>query len=97
MKSISHIILHCGRTVVSWAKFSCEANGLNENDPGNLRNQLGDCLYLMRFGAVKVNKNAVIMSNQISSRDEFSRDELVEILCSKSNENFHSLSLRLGN
>lgn len=37
------------RSCVEWAKSSCQANGLDGNDPTNWRNQLGDSFHLIRF------------------------------------------------
>lgn len=74
---------------IEWAKTSCQAIGFLKNDPKNLKNQLGDCFYLIRFGAMTSEEIGVIISNEQYER-LFSRDELKDLLCMKTIENFQS-------
>lgn len=75
----------CEETIVfdwclAWAKNACLKNGLDENDTKNLRNQLGNCLYLIRFTTMKIEE----ISERTSKYDGLFEDgELVEI--------FHSI------
>lgn len=39
---------------LTWAKYACEQNGLDATQPMYWRNQLGDCLKLIRFSAMKI-------------------------------------------
>lgn len=41
-----------------WARYACQKNGLDETNAINLGNQLGDCLYLIRFGTLKIEELA---------------------------------------
>lgn len=43
---------------MEWAKFACKQNGLNDKEAANIKNQLGDCFELIRFGAIKYNELA---------------------------------------
>lgn len=74
---------------IEWAKSSCQANGLDKNDPGNLRNQLGDCFHLIRFETMKLNEIGMILGNE-QYRQLFSPDEMADIVCMKSDANFES-------
>lgn len=57
LSEILKLELCCDEEIVfngclEWAKNSCEKNGLNGNNTEMLRNSLGDCLYLIRFGTM---------------------------------------------
>ncbi|XP_055310181.1 BTB/POZ domain-containing protein 2-like [Sitodiplosis mosellana] len=41
---------------LSWAKHTCKQNNLDGMQPENLRNQLGDCLHLLRFGSMQLDE-----------------------------------------
>lgn len=38
---------------INWAKHKCEMNGKNPSHDTDIRDELGDCLYLIRFGAME--------------------------------------------
>ncbi|XP_055317742.1 BTB/POZ domain-containing protein 3-like [Sitodiplosis mosellana] len=51
--------LQCDETDVvdaslAWARHNCKEKGLDENEMENLRKQLGDCFYLIRFFAMDI-------------------------------------------
>ncbi|XP_031637913.1 uncharacterized protein LOC116350299 [Contarinia nasturtii] len=53
--------LNCDESVVfdgcmAWAKTACIQKGLNENDMQNLRSELGDLFYEIRFGGMSTKK-----------------------------------------
>lgn len=77
---------------ISWAKASCERNELDENDPNNLKRQLGDCFNLIRFGAMEGEEIEKILSNSVYV-GLFTRDELVDIMRLKWNKNFESQTI----
>lgn len=79
----SHLFTAC----FEWTKSSCETNGLNENDPENLRNQLGDLFNLIRFETMTYDEIAVIMSDEQKIR-MFSYNELADLFSMKSNKFF---------
>lgn len=55
----------------------------------NLKRQLGDCFYLIRFGEMTIDEFGDILSNKLYS-DLFTKDELAEIMRLKSRKNFTS-------
>lgn len=72
---------------VAWAKASCQKDGLDENDSENLKNHLGKCFYLIRFGTMNGEEIGKILSNKIYV-SLFTRDELVEIMRTKWDKEF---------
>lgn len=74
---------------VEWAKCACDKNQLNPNDAENLKLELGDCFYLIRFGAIPTQQFAQHISNQLY-KDLFTRDELADVLCSTTVKDFKS-------
>lgn len=57
LAEILKLDITCSATTVfdsclAWAKKSCQNNGIDENNTENLRNQLGECLHLIRFGTM---------------------------------------------
>lgn len=72
---------------MEWAKTSCRNNNLNEKDPANLKKQLGECFYLIRFGQLKPEEIGEIMTNKLYS-GMFSREELLEVTCATTAKNF---------
>lgn len=73
---------------IKWAKLSCEANGLNEADSKNLKRQLGDCFYSMRFAWMTPKEVATIIANDLY-HGLFERKEMRE-LCHLLDEGFKS-------
>lgn len=64
------------RACLNWVTFACKKNNLDENKGANKREMLGDCLYLIRFGAMKTVEFA-----QLAQLHEtlFTPEELVEL------------------
>lgn len=71
---------------LKWAKSVCVHNGLDENDPEMLKKQLGECFYLIRFGAMRPK---VFVTCTVPYEKMFTRDELAHILY-KSTDEFSS-------
>lgn len=74
---------------IAWAKSSCQKNGLNENDSKNLKDELGPCFYLIRFGWMTGEEICKILSDQIH-KNLFNQDELIEIMQMLHMKNFQS-------
>lgn len=74
---------------IEWAKSSCRVNGLDENELANLKDQLGDCFYLIRFETMEMKEIAMILANK-RHRHLFSQDEQAEFICMKLDGNFES-------
>lgn len=64
------------RACLAWAIFACKKNHLDENKGENKREMLGDCLYLIRFGAMKTVEFAEFAQ---SHETLFTPEELVEL------------------
>lgn len=77
------------KACIAWAKTACGANGLEENVPDNLKNQLGDCFYLIQFAAMNNEEIGMIMSNKLY-KGLFTKEELTDILCIRSIDQFKS-------
>lgn len=95
-KVVKHVLqletLSCGgahsfMACIAWAKQSCEAKGLDKNVPENLKNQLGDCFYLIQFASMEDEEIGVILSNKLYG-DLFTKEELADIFCMKSIQDF---------
>ncbi|KAJ6641128.1 BTB/POZ domain-containing protein 6-A [Pseudolycoriella hygida] len=61
LKRILNLNLNCREADVFaacllWAKYSCKQNGLDEMQAENLKTQLGDCLHLIRIGAMTLDE-----------------------------------------
>lgn len=78
------------RACIEWAKRSCEKNELDPNDAEHLKGELGDCFYLIRFGAIPTEEFANHISNQLY-KDLFTRDELADVLCATTVKDFKSI------
>lgn len=65
---------------LKWAKQACIKLGLDDTQPGNMRTQLGDCFYLIRFGVMRAEDLALHLANK-SHNDLFTKEELLEIFC----------------
>lgn len=44
------------KNCMNWAKNACKENDLDENNIDNLRTQLGNCLYLIRFNSMTLDE-----------------------------------------
>lgn len=75
------------RACIAWARAACQKNGIDGNDAKNLKTQLGHCFYLIRFGAMKGEEIAAILSNKVYE-SLFTRDELAEIMRTKWDREF---------
>lgn len=75
---------------LAWAKASCRRNGSDENSSSNIKEQLGDCFHLIRFGNMESEELAAIMASDTNA-GLFTRDELLDILRSK-----HTGQTKLG-
>lgn len=64
------------RACLDWAAHACKKNNLDENKGENMREMLGDCLYLIRFGAMKT---MVFAEFAQSHESLFTPEELVEL------------------
>lgn len=60
---------------VAWAKFNCKEKGMDEME--NLRAQLGDCFYLIRFYAMDAK---LFFTHTKPLKELFTHDELVNIV-----------------
>lgn len=72
---------------LKWAKFTCQRNGINENQPINLRQQLGDCFQLIRFGAIDVKAFATHLG---AYEDMYTSEEVLDIFKLTSIPNYAS-------
>lgn len=62
---------------LAWSKSLCREKGLDGSVLGHVKEQLGNCFYLIRFGAMSQKEISTIMAE---NSDLFSRNELVELL-----------------
>lgn len=62
---------------ITWAKAACERNGKNPLDPENIRAQLKDSIYQIRFNSMTKEEAADCIS---SFRGIFTNEELEEII-----------------
>lgn len=66
---------------LKWATSNCKRNGIDDSKPANWRAQLGDCVRLIRFGAIDINE---FIQHSVSYRNEFfTPTELVDIMYAK--------------
>lgn len=72
-----------------WAEMACKQLKIDEKHPQNLKAQLGDCFYLIRFGAIKAEAFATFIANKCYT-DLFTKDEIVDIFYTTSIKNFKS-------
>ncbi|KAG4066774.1 hypothetical protein HA402_012841 [Bradysia odoriphaga] len=63
---------------IAWAKHDCQQNGIEINSK-NLKTQLGDCFYLIRFGTMT---NHELVEHTLPFEEMFTRDDLANILYS---------------
>lgn len=73
---------HVFRACLEWGKSSCEHGNVT-----NLRDQLDDCLNLIRYGSMKVEKFAAVLT---SYRGLFTLDELEDIVLSMTIKGYKS-------
>lgn len=76
------------KACMAWSKLSCRKNELDENVVANVKDQLGNCFYLIRFGTMPQSRINKILKDK---SDLFTRDELVELLrkCTRSSNKFN--------
>lgn len=72
---------------MAWAKRACDRNNIDARNARNLRDQLGDCFELIRFGAMKAE---VFTARAIPYKDMFTHKELSDLLFSTTIKNFPS-------
>lgn len=70
-----------------WAKNACRLKEIDETNAENLRNQLGDCFNLIRFGAMTSDE---FSTHSIQYREMFTLDELADILYTTTSTSFKS-------
>lgn len=92
LAEILKLDLQCKETIVSdgglaWAKKACEKNNLDENNAENLRNQLGECVYLIQFKTMSMQE---FTERTIKYRGFFKPDEFEDIIYCIANKNFRS-------
>lgn len=61
---------------LDWARHACETKGKDPTNIANVRDQLGDCLQVIRFGAMKPEEIAHCVGG---NGELFNRDELQEL------------------
>ncbi|XP_055325960.1 BTB/POZ domain-containing protein 2-like, partial [Sitodiplosis mosellana] len=66
---------------LTWTKYACEQNDLDATEAVNLRTQLGDCLKLIRFGAMASDE---FYKRYMSFKVLFTREEFEDIIFSLS-------------
>lgn len=88
-------VLECCETdileaCIKWAASSCQKNGLDEKNPKNLRNQLGNYIHLIRFGTMAEKDVSEILANKMY-RELFTYDELADFFQMKMDKSFQPL------
>lgn len=68
---------------LSWAKFNCQQNGIDENKPENLKTQLGVCFYQIRFGAMTSQE---FVEYTLPYQEMFTRSDFANFLYRDSNK-----------
>lgn len=63
---------------IGWAKAECRRQNIFQHDPLNIRAQLRDAFYQIRFSSMTIGDAAACTQ---SCRDLFTVDELLEIIC----------------
>lgn len=82
LERILHLeTLACRETVIfqaciAWAKHHCQRNEIEINSK-NLKAQLGDCFYLIRFCSMSADE---IVENTLPYEEMFTRDDLANIM-----------------
>lgn len=81
------------RACLDWATFACKKNDLDGSKGENKREMLGDCLYLIQFGAMKTVKFA-----EIAQKHEtlFTSEELVELFFATTTGKYKSNKFKLN-
>lgn len=74
---------------MGWAKSACRRNGIDVNNADNLKNQLGDCFRLIRFGAMDGKDLTKILSNELYDQ-LFTREELKDFMQMKIDPSYKS-------
>lgn len=74
---------------IEWAKAACHKNGIDAFNSENLKNQLGPCFNLIRFGAMEGEQIAEILANKVYD-GLFARDEFADIMQAKWNKHYKS-------
>ncbi|XP_031629053.1 BTB/POZ domain-containing protein 3-like [Contarinia nasturtii] len=82
LREILKLDFHCKESIVfdrclAWAKNACQQNRLDKNDGLNLRSQLGDCLFLIRFGTMTIQE---FSEATLKCEGMFTADELCDIM-----------------
>lgn len=73
---------------MAWAKSSCKQNGLDETNSKNLREQLGECFHLIRFGAMSYKLDTIIKNDLYAGL--FAPDEILDLMRIVTCEGFKS-------
>lgn len=70
---------------IEWARFNCKKNGLDEKKMENLREQLRECFYLIRFCTMGMN---IFLQHTEPFKELFTQDEINEIIFHKKTSQF---------
>lgn len=84
--------LHCREidlfeACVEWAETCCARDGLDQNNSGNVRRQLGELLHSIRFASITVEEIGMITTNE-RYKALFNSEELRDFWGMKTVENF---------
>ncbi|XP_055322465.1 BTB/POZ domain-containing protein 6-like [Sitodiplosis mosellana] len=74
---------------IGWAKAACRRNGIDQHNPLNVRAQVGESLYQIRFGSMTIGNAATCIT---SCPGLFSADELQEIMCLVGHKNYSGVT-----
>lgn len=90
-ETLCHILklepLRCRNTdvfdaCIAWAKAACQRNGLDKNQPQNIRAQLGDVFYEIPFARFTRDDFFDIISPNIKLFEEKELDEVIQMIAS---------------
>lgn len=92
LADILKLELNCTAAIVfdgclAWAKNTCKMNGIDGNNTKNLRTQLGECLYFIRFNEMKL-QTFIERTAELSGL--FEADDFQDIIYSISLNGFKS-------
>lgn len=78
---------------IAWAKSACQRNRLDANNLENLKNQLGNCFHLIRFGAMDDGDLSSILSNRVYN-SLFTQEEWTDLMQRKFDPKFQSKTFK---
>lgn len=77
------------RACIAWAKQCCKKDKCDDKNADDLKNALGNCFRLIRFGAMDGKQMNEILSNQLYN-NSFTREELTDVIQKKFDPSFQS-------